>query len=388
MKLWIGGILLVAGCAVQPDPVTERAATISGDIQTIEAMCRVEANSDWAGWYKQLLPLRANVDQRITAGLKAPRKSKDTTALAHQFIGCGGEPFLCIDTTSALFITLYNFKDPTIQTDPAEWIRNHPAKQSIGKLTEFFRAQGIDLIILPVPQPGEIYPDRLVSEPGLVPRSRIIAPHIQKLFREMMQANVEVVNVLPSLLQAATPGSALLWRSTDSHWAEPAEVIAVNEVSKRLKRYPFVQRALQASPLYDGVESSYVHGGMFRRYLTSEEESRAMPLINFKATKVTPRAGGDFKYVANSPILVVGDSFTHSVVTGTGFGPKLALATNSTVNLLSFSGSTIEPFRELFRDPELLKTTKVIIWVLGEVGFVNPGAYPANLVTPPIKGVQ
>lgn len=351
----------------------------------IELMCQQEAKSDWSAWYKQLLPFRANLDRRITAGLNAPRKSKQAGAIDHQFLGCGGESFLCMDTTSALFISLYNFNKPSVQADPAKWVEDHPAKRVVNQLTSYFRAQGIDLIILPVPQPGEIYPDRLVSEPGLVPRSRIVAPHVQKLLSELMKDNTEVVNLLPSLLQAATPGSDLLWRSTDSHWSERSELIAVDLLAKRLKRYPFVEEALRARPLYNSADSSYVHGGMYLNYLTDQEEVLSRSLLKFAAKKITPQAGGDFKYDPTAPILIVGDSFNHSVVVGTGLGPKLAHATNSPVNLLSFSGSTIEPFREIFRDPGIIKTTKVIVWVLSEGSFVNAGAYPPILVTPPVR---
>ena len=127
--------------------------------------------------------------------------------------------------------------------------------------------------------------------------------------------------------------------------------------------------------------------------------------------EIVTAAGQPFVAPNKAPILVVGDSFTSAALQAVGreqsgeaaaqreandpradfeppvgieIVPYLARARNVPVSHRAMLGGTLEPFRDLFREPELLGGAQALVSMINTSSLFRPDAYPPAYRTPPV----
>jgi hypothetical protein len=146
--------------------------------------------------------------------------------------------------------------------------------------------------------------------------------------------------------------------------------LAAAEIGKRLKRYDFVRAALNQKPLFKSVPVHVAFQGANFKFLTVAQRAEVANAVGaMTLTHVTTaNAGEPFVEPAESPIVVIGDSFTHyfqSVIKqGSGIDALLSKEINIPVSNVSTAGGTTAPIKDFLRRPELLRGRRVVVWIL------------------------
>ena len=75
-------------------------------------------------------------------------------------------------------------------------------------------------------------------------------------------------------------------------------------------------------------------------------------------------------------VVVIGDSYTHyygnSVTPGSGIDALLAKRINLPIWNISSGAATTQPLKEFIRDPTLLSTHTVVVWIITDDLLTNP----------------
>jgi len=341
-----------------------RKEAIANAAKGIEQECQRDAGGDWQRWYGQLAAFREELTPLI-----AEQWEKQRTTLKTGILKAKGDPPLFVECLSAGYLCLFgspssmNFED---------WLKTRNAPDIIATVKDWLKQRNIDLIFVPVPKMVEVYPDRVV---GHVPPDRIVAPHIRKMVLDLLRADVEVVDLLPAFLKAREQDREPLYLPSDTHWSDRAQQIAAEEIASRLKRYPFVKTALAKPPLYKVEPGSTPFQGCLWGELTDVDRRAIGGAVNMHVSRVRKVSDGTtVAPVDMSSIVVMGDSYTdyfQGIVPGSGISALIAKAANQPVSMVTAAGGTTEPVKDLVRNPELLGTAKVVIWIIQNAGFSN-----------------
>jgi len=273
--------VLLVGCADSPhsgtpassgtgsstDPQQQRlndiAATAAGLDRSV-----AEHGGSWEAWKKQTAPFRADL-ARITRG-KWPWPAKKN----FRFLG-----------RSARLLMLESWTPRPPEQRPWE---------TIVHLNQQLRSRGIDLIFVPIPDKIATYPDYISDK---TPEDRAVSWQARKLLRKLCDEGVEVVDLYPVFRRARRElgEDKPLFYDRDSHWRNRAAVLTAEQIAERLKRYPFVRKALAEG-------SPYTTSPFHRSEGTSKEDD--VLLVRRRED------GKEYSDVADSPVVLAGDSFT------------------------------------------------------------------------------
>jgi hypothetical protein len=242
-------------------------------------------------------------------------------------------------------------------------------EQPVTAAARWLRRQGIDLLFVPVPKMTEVYPEYFADH---CPQDRIVAPHMRRLLLELLEADVEVVDLLPTFLAERDKDPEPLYQPADAHWAPRAQALAAAAIAGRLKRYDFIARALAGPPLFKAVEAPYYpvsSGGAFFA-MSPEQRRRAERGQPRTFLSVTDGAGRPPQSSPSSPVVDIGDSYNG------GLQDYLVREINLPLHLLGAGGQTTQRFKDFLRDPKLLTDCKVVVWLVCNSSLINPWPIP------------
>ena len=173
----------------------------------------------------------------------------------------------------------------------SEFISQTGFVSSIDAISRWLASHGIDLIFVPVPKMTEVYPDQFIRE---TPADRIVAPPMRRAIHDLLDRGVEVVDLLPVFLEARKKKGPSLYQYCDPHWTWEGQRIALEEIVKRLRRYPVVRKAQSGPRLYrswterrDLTAVSAALGA-----LTAEQATRVKPLLTYDVELVAAARQG------------------------------------------------------------------------------------------------
>ncbi len=198
------------------------------------------------------------------------------------------------------------------------------------------------------------------------------------------------MDLLPLYLKARADNAEPMYLVSDGHWSDRAQRIAAADIGARLRRYDFVRAALKQKPLFTSAPVQVSFRGATFKYLTAAEREEAARAVGaMSLTHVTSTDGGQpFVEPAESPVVVIGDSFTHYFQTvikaGSGIDALLSKEINIPVPNVSTAGGTTAPIKDFLRRPELLRGRRVVVLDLqcgpAGVSSIGVGAAPASQV--------
>ena len=227
---------------------------------------------------------------------------------------------------------------------------------------------GVQLVVVPVPAKAAVYAD-LLPGAAVAPGDGRVDSHHVALYGELRDAGVEVVDLMPLFLQERAGGTQMYLR-TDSHWTPAAAQLAASHVAQRIRD---LRPETQATELAGRVAESRlpVTGDLWEAAGTAlETDLVALFTPHFDGVPIGA-AGED----QQSPVMVIADS--HGLVfhsggdmfaDGAGFSDHLAQQLGQGVALTAVRGSAATPARVAFyrnvrQSPDLLATTKVVVWL-------------------------
>lgn len=248
----------------------------------------------------------------------------------------------------------YFNKDLTQAALEPEWKHPDPARNSIDAIVDFDRklkSLGVDLIVCLVPSKIEAYPEDFETE---IPAGMPVA--VGRLIEtlKLLEADVEAVDLLPTLLATKTADDAIPVYERSGHHISGIGVRRVAElIQKRLDRYAFEGR----DPTRFTDE---------RRTATE----RVSGMVPMEAWPVLDR-GQPYEHVPDSEIVVIGDSHAFAYLTASWACQTARCAGIPITDLSVSSGASTAHKRLASQGRERLARRRVVIWVITSVALTS-----------------
>lgn len=344
------------------DPAHEREKSILDAKNVVLCQLAASGAGSWDEWSAGVEPFREALRAKIAAATPNNPKAKGPSESRYEVLESLRDPPRFEAWPSNYLRYLAN---APVSTDA--FIAQTAFVPSIGAISRWLASHGVDLIFVPVPKMTEVYADQFVEK---TPVDGIVAPQMRRAIHDLLDGNVEVVDLLPTFLEARKKAGPSLYQFADPHWAWEGQRVALDEVVKRLQRYPVVRKAQARPHLYrswmerrDLAAVSATLGA-----LTPAQATRVKPLLTYDVELVLP-VGNAPLTSETSPIALAGDSFNN------GLEANLSHRLNLPIRDLHASGGS-SPFKDLLRDPESMKSMKVLIYLVSTPGLWE---YPAKL---------
>ena len=269
--------------------------------------------------------------------------------------------------------------DPDLAQMPSA--PNQPAAISpvdvIAGFSQQLRDRGIDLVYVPVPAREEVYPEKLSAA---APAHHLVSPQLTQLLQALTDKGVEVVDLRETFLDERTKHEDLLYPISEVHWGTYAIRRAAAEIAPRLRRYQFSL----SSPPVEYTEKSIRIPGQGNLVGSLPDSAKAdYPPFEQDIVQVIDPDGNLYQDVEDSPVVVMGDSFTMWLVKeGGSLSAHLAKELKAPVsNAPSKGGGPKVPRVLAAKGPEYLAPRRVVVWAM--VSRYLADSYAAEWELPP-----
>ncbi len=216
--------------------------------------------------------------------------------------------------------------------------------EAIVEFHEALQELGIDLLVVPVPSKIEAYPEHFgVDLPEEVP----VSMGRTRFLLDLLEADVEVVDVLPAVLAAKDEAEVPLFETAYHHHSGLGARVVGEVVAERLRRYQF-----------EGADPD--------RYRDSRRTGteRHHPEVPMKVWPVVDAEGTEYAHVEDSPVVVIGDSnaFAH----GAGsWSSHIARSLGLAISEVARPGSgPVAHTLLLQQGEEQLQLRKAVVWIV------------------------
>jgi len=273
------------------------------------------------------------------------------------------------------------------------------AARGIGDFATELAARGIRLVVVPVPGKASIHPEMLAPE-GTVFSAPPVSPALASLADRVAAAwqskHVAEASAAPSIIDPA----AMLWGRkkeqgaqflrTDSHWTPSAMQAVARMVADAIAPALPGKRP-------DKLESTDHQVAGVGDTALMHSLPASSPLLEkqmVQLEKVTASDGMPWRADRDSPVLVLGDSYTNIYSSedlgwgeSSGFAEHLSLALGYRVDKLARNDAGARAAREMLgaeaaRHAEWLEGKKVVVWVMAAREFVRGDWKPVPLPGP------
>jgi hypothetical protein len=228
---------------------------------------------------------------------------------------------------------------------------------------------GVDFLFVPVPTKVEVYPEKL--DPDFEALKGVVNPYFRKLLSSLSREGVEVVDLLPALLAAKADKTAnleLLFQHQDTHWTDRGLRLAADQLSTRIKRYPWYAELAKHGRQYGLRETSFTRFGDLQSRLPEAEQKKYTPetLVAHQVLRADKQPYDDDP---DSPVVLLGDSFTGvyelTDAEHAGVSAHIARGISYPLDLvMSYGGGPNVRQKLLRRGTESLATKKLVIWMM------------------------
>ena len=235
------------------------------------------------------------------------------------------------------------------------------------------KARGIDLLVVPVPPKAAIYPEKIAA--GFNVREVHPAPLLIRFYDELRTAGIDVLDLMPLLIQNRDHERGPVFCKTDSHWSGLGCMLTAHAIAEavRAKIPPPPQRKEFVSEWKETQISGDLVG-----LLPRDSEKPGPEKIAIRV--VSEKGGGAIEPDPDSPVLLLGDSHTlvfHDFLAErAGLADQLANELGFAPDLIGTRGSGATPVRITFyrrslKDPGYLAKKKVVVWCFAAREFTE-----------------
>jgi hypothetical protein len=252
-----------------------------------------------------------------------------------------------------------------------EWADPIPAIVDFNKQ---LKDRGIQLLLVPVPPKAEIYPDKILPE--VHASGNDITPLVGLFYDELRSQGVDVLDLAPWFLAYRAKEQEAVFCKTDTHWSGIGCVLAAQAVAAKIRA------KVPELPAKDDYSADWVNisiDGDLVGLLGAKIPKPGPENVRVRSV-VSKATGSGIAPDPNSPVLLLGDSFTlvfHDFyATNAGLLDQLAVELGFAPDVIGTRGSGATPVRiSLFRrgakDPDFLDKKKIIIWCFASREFTE-----------------
>jgi alginate O-acetyltransferase complex protein AlgJ len=140
----------------------------------------------------------------------------------------------------------------------------------------------------------------------------IVNPYCRKFLRDVQEAGIEVIDVLPRFLAAKKDDAAAgvdLYQHQDTHWTDRGLQIVAGLIAERIKEYAWYAELGDKRVEYSLVDTTFSRLGDIVDKLPQDQRA-AFPPVELAARQVRMPDGSLYKGDRTAPVLLAGDSFT------------------------------------------------------------------------------
>lgn len=241
-------------------------------------------------------------------------------------------------------------------------------QKAITDFSKLLASKGIKLIVVPVPDKIEVYPEKICgfNVPNVIPQRAV-------LIKRLLKDGVDVIDLLP--YYKAEKKSKVLFLPDETHWTQPAIDIASQMIGKRIKQYVSFQNLPPHTYLHKQTRIPDNIGDLAAMcLLDSLKTGRA-----YYCTSVMVSDTQTYKDTLDSPVLIIGDSYAFCrELYGAHIGAHIALFIEYPVTVFAKIGGNVGgPEMLKFQDKSFVENRKVIVWIFASRGL-------KDLFMPPI----
>ena len=365
------GELRVSGIRPSPEQIAadqaaalraeaSRAASILATKEAIAAECERYAQSDWNRWNEQVVPYREALKKRIAA-TKPLNPNAQGFYEARSAVLEAIDPFWLFEPRPEFYLKY---------TNEPETVDAFRTEQPVIAASRWLKQRGIDVIFIPVPKMTEVHPERFAEH---CPEGQIIAPHIRRLVLDLLEADVEVLDLLPTFLAQKYDQDEPLYHPADPHWGPRGQRVAAGLIGARLRRYAFVARALSEPPMCETVEGPYAPLIHSAAYPALNKDQRRRAAERHPKTTLISRNCSRQQISESSPVAFIGDSYNDGLIEMVG------REINMPINMQTGGSNTTHAFKNFLRNPDILKDCKVLVWVVCHTSLQAPWPLPPDI---------
>jgi alginate O-acetyltransferase complex protein AlgJ len=236
------------------------------------------------------------------------------------------------------------------------------------------KERGIDLLVVPVPPKAVIYPDKILPELNI--RKNDTGFYLRGFYDQLRAGGVEILDLGPLFLENRANKHGEVFCKTDTHWSGMGCVLAASAIAEKVR--PKLTQELPRTE-YATEWTDTVIDGDLRELLASDLPRPGTEQIRVRSVKQAA-TGTAVEPDPNSPVLILGDSFTlvfHDFLAErAGLLDQLAVELGFAPDLIGTRGSGATPvritlYRRSSKDPDYLAKKKVIIWCFASDEFTE-----------------
>jgi len=213
-------------------------------------------------------------------------------------------------------------------------------------LKKYLDGKNINLLFVAVPNKSEVYFEQLPV--AAVPKDALalVNPWGRKFLKDVQEAGVEVIDLLPHFLAAKKEDSnhkEPVYQKQDTHWTNRGLEIAAQLIADRITRYAWYEETAKASAVaYTMHDTIFQRQGDIIERLPEADRS-AYPPVTLAAKQVVCPDGAAYKQnLPDAPVLLMGDSFTGVFelvdCKSAGVGSHIAAKTGLPVDIITSWG--------------------------------------------------
>jgi hypothetical protein len=340
----------------------EEKPTSSNNIQLLSEELKRWGDGSWEKWAEILTGFRQDVEAML----------KERSAEIKGFIGKDGFLFF---RGSLKYLLSGDLRKQENNRDP------YPA---IVDYKNQLKAKGIDFIFVIIPAKTEIFPDK-ISDKAPTPDGAYVTPYTRKLMLELEETGVEVVDLLPSLIDAREQDESIYMKQ-DTHWSDSGMRLSAKMIAERIKEYSWYKDVCPNPIAYKTKEAKFTRSGDIRDMLPDNEKITYRPM-SLTAQQVLNPDGSFYKDNESSPIVILGDSFCGVFQVENpkyaGLSAHIAKEIGMPVDLMVAYGSGPGIRKNLARrGASAINSKKLVIWTTASRDLYNYWA-PWDLVKLP-----
>jgi alginate O-acetyltransferase complex protein AlgJ len=233
------------------------------------------------------------------------------------------------------------------------------------ELKKYLDSLNVQLLVVPVPVKEEIYGERLVEGTAA---DLCVNPAGRDFTREMLAAGLDVVDLYPALMAAKAGDEAphYSYQRYDTHWALPGMLAALEQIAARITQYSWYAESGAQPGSLTMQEMTTLREGDLVAHLPDAEKPK-YPADTLAAMKIF-KGSEPYKGGKNSPILLMGDSFTgvfESVDQKSGGpGSLLAYATGLDVQVLTSWGGGPGVYHRMMKMKKDMQSKRLVIYMM------------------------
>ncbi|WP_298769132.1 hypothetical protein, partial [uncultured Fibrobacter sp.] len=233
------------------------------------------------------------------------------------------------------------------------------------ELKKYLDSLNVQLLVVPIPVKEEIYADRLVEG---TPADLCVNPAGREFTREMLSAGIDVLDVYPALMAAKAGDEPphYSYQRYDTHWSLPGMLAAMELLAARVTQYSWYAESGAQPGMLNMQETRTLREGDLVAQMPDAEKSK-YPADTLPAMQIF-KGSEPYKGGKNSPILLMGDSFTgvfESVNQKSGGpGSLLAFATGLDVQVLTSWGGGPGIYHRMMKMKKDMQSKRLVIYMM------------------------